>query len=103
MFGWASHTQVEGMRVSEFIVAGGGIIRDVGAQTQAFPGFLILWLNFIMFHPTFSCKCRVLPLLPLLDRAVPEQSYASNMLESSEAVGALSLWLAGAAVSQLAI
>lgn len=78
-------------------------MRDVGAQTQAFPGFLILWLDFIMFHPTFSCKHRVLPLLPMPDRAVPEQSHASNMLESSVVVGALSLWLAGAAVSQLPV
>lgn len=100
---WVGITHpVWGMQVSELVIAGSGIMRDVGAPTQAFPGFLILWLNFIMFHPTFSCKrCRVLPLLPMPARAVPEQFLTSNMLESSVVVGALSLWLAGAAKSQL--
>lgn len=99
VFGWTSHP-VQGMLVSELVVAGGGIMRDVGAQTQPF--ILILQLNFIIFHPTFSCTWhRVLSLLPVPDRAVPEQSRASNMLESSVVMGALSLWLAGAAMSQL--
>lgn len=93
---WVGITHpVQGMQVSELVFAGGGIMRDAGAQ--AFTGFLILWLNFITFHPNFSYKqCGVLSLLAMPDRAVPEQSHASNMLESSVVVGALSLWLAGA-------
>lgn len=90
VFGWASHP-VQGMLVSKLIVARGGIMRVVGARTQAFPRLLILQLN----HHTFSSHLFLQTVQSALTAssvgAVCEQSCASNMLKSSVVVGALSL------------